>query len=173
MSNYRLVPGHNVNSPVNRAIRKYNSNNKQKTEKYNAVRGTNFNPLTKRFGPVNYESFEKKDDKKLSTGAIVAIIVGILVVLGAIFFVIYKKHKKQPLTGGDPSEFDSCPVCKSAPCTCNLKNDISDFDDIYGGKTIKDEDFIAGGDPINESNEEVGIENFKAQNVKKMNNYLI
>lgn len=167
MSSYRVAPGHNPKTPIFRAVKDFSGKPK---ETYNSPRGTNPRSILKSFGKVNYEAFTRKS----SIITIVVVIIVIAIIATFAFFMI-RKHKTigegTVLLGGE----DKCPECGSVPCVCVT----NPTDEIYQEKIeISENDFLAGGnpdstEPINDSNTESGIENFKAMSHKVKNNYLI
>ena len=90
----RLGAGSYLNTPVNKAIRDYNS---EKYRRYGkTVRGASEYGIMD-INPVNYETYKMHSPKKMITAVIVVIIVLlIIIIIGYIFHLLKTGSKKDP-----------------------------------------------------------------------------
>lgn len=109
-----------VNSPVTKAIRYYNKEKDEKTEKYRqAPRGTNMESVPE-IPPVHYEPYSKKGMKVASIVLTVIVIILSLILIGYVIAYFIKGKSINSLFkdyGGDV-----CSECKCSPCVCGPKN---------------------------------------------------
>lgn len=106
------------NSPLMKAIKKFNRSNKGR-EKFgfrNVPRGTNFNDAIE-IPPVNYEFFSRK------TNAIIIVIFVLIFLIGAgvlIYVFVIKRGKSRRTSGGE-----ICSECGCFPCVCSSDTKVA------------------------------------------------